>query len=187
MMTARVRLVHLLLLVPLLAAVCWLALRARSLRDDPADVLRALRASSGPALPEAASCGATLGGTPERYDRETLYEFIDGAADAYLARGFERCVAGTFASSTASGEPLEAAAEVYRFSTATGAAEQLAAERPAGAHEVVGTAGAVSDGTVLLAQSGRDLFKVTAFATHGEAAPMLEHLAACWRKEHPNG
>ncbi len=186
-MTGRPRFVHLLLLLPLVATAVWLAVRARSSREDPAEVLRALRAASGPALPEAASCGATVEDQPERFDRETLYEFIDGAADAYLARGFERCVTGTFIASTASGARLDIAAETHRFSTAAGAAAQFASERPTNARDVAGLPDTASDGTVLLARVGRDLLKLTALTTHGDAGLILEHLAACWHGELSNG
>jgi len=101
-MTARPAVRHLLLLLPLVAVVVWVAWRAGALRDDPAAVLRALRAAQAPALPEAGAVGATDRSTPETYDRESLYQFIDGAAEAYLARGFEACVAATYSFAAAS-------------------------------------------------------------------------------------
>jgi hypothetical protein len=59
----------------------WLTQRGRALREDPADVLRALRAAHGPTLPPPGAAGASARTETSAYGRETLYEYIDGAAE----------------------------------------------------------------------------------------------------------
>jgi len=167
------------------AVAIWVAGRGRGLRDDPAEVLRHLRAAGAPALPEAASAAASARSEIEQYDRETLYEFIDGAADAYLVNGFERCAAATFTFAGAAGGELEVAAEVYRFAAADGARAQLEAERPTAGNVIEGIPGAVSDGMVLLLVEGRDLLKLTALGRGADAAGELGRIAAAWQKEQP--
>jgi len=167
------------LLLPLVAIVAWVTWRGGRTREDPAAVLAALKAAQGPVLPAAAAVGAASAAEIAGYDRETLYEFIDGAADGYLARGFQRCVATTFAFATPAGE-IEVAAEVYRFGDAAGALGQLEAERPAAAGALAGLPAAWSDGNVLVAARGPDYLKVTAFAPGAEAARALESVARAW-------
>jgi hypothetical protein len=181
-MTGLPRVGHLLLLLPLLAVALWVGWRARTGRDDPAAVLRALRASQLPALPEAGTVGATDRSAPETYDRESLYQFIDGAAEAYLARGFEACVAATY-SFAAAGAPLEVAAEVYRFSGGDGARGQRDEERPAAAAAVPEARDALSDGTVLLAVRERDLLKLTALGADPNAGAILARIATAWERK----
>lgn len=167
------------LLVAVLAAATWLVLSpGQRVREDRAEVLRALRASSGPRLPAASRAGATLASEPARYDRERLYELVDGAAEGYLARGFQACVAATFALGA-----VEVAAEAHRFETEAGAREQLAAERPRAAQPVAGLPGAVSDGSVLLAARGRDLLKLTSLAPGPTGSEALLALAGAWQQE----
>ena len=153
------------LLLPLVAIVAWVTWRGGRTREDPAAVLAALKAAQGPVLPAAAAVGAASAAEIAGYDRETLYEFIDGAADGYLTRGFQRCVATTFAFATPAGE-IEVAAEVYRFGDAAGA--------------LAGLPAAWSDGNVLVAARGPDYLKVTAFAPGAEAARALESVARAW-------
>ena len=181
--TSRPRFGHLLLLLPLLAIALWVAERGRRQREDPADVLEHLRARQAPALPEAAAAGAAERSAVDLYDRETLYDFIDGAAEAYIARGFERCAAATYGCSDAAGAPFEVAAEVYRFATADGAAAQLAAERPTAGSAPAALPAAVTDGSVLLLAAGRDLLKLTSLARGGDATPALLRIGAAWTGE----
>jgi membrane protein required for beta-lactamase induction len=178
-MAARPGVRHLLLVLPLIAVAVWVGWRARSVRDDPAAVLRALRAAPAPVLPDAGAVGAAGRTAPESYDRESLYQFIDGAAEAYLTRGFEVCVAVTYSFAVA-GAPLEVAAEVYRFSGGDGARGQRDQERPLAAAAVPGAADAASDGTVLLAVRGRDLLKLTALGTDPSNGAILARIATTW-------
>jgi hypothetical protein len=173
---------QLLLVLPLLAVVAWIAARGRHLRDDPADVLRALKRASGPTLPAAGAAGATTLTPLETYDRETLYEYIDGAAEAFLARGFQRCTVGNYTFSS-NGSTVEVAAEVYRFAPSAGAAAQLAADRPTGGRDVVGLPGAVSDETVLMMVAGADLLRLTVVTTGPPAGAALVQIAGAWRRE----
>lgn len=180
-MTARPRVRHLLLLLPLVAVAVWVGWRARAPRDDPAAVLRALRAAQAPTLPEAVAVGAAGRTAPETYDRESLYQFIDGAAEAYLARGFETCVAATYSFTTAGG-PLEVAAEVYRFSGTDGPRGQRGEELPTAAAAVPEADDALSDGTVLLAVRGRDLLKLTALGVDPQSGVLLARVATTWER-----
>ncbi len=179
---AAKRLAPLLLLLPLAGIVGWVAVSGRHRRDDPADVLGALRAAAGPVLPAPPAAVATPTSEPARYDRETLYEFIDGAADAYLAHGFVSCIAGSFAVG-GEGARVEVAAEVHRFADEAGARAQLAAETPPAAAPVAGVPGAVAAGEQLLAVRGSDFLKLTALTPGPGAPPALLALAAAWGKE----
>ena len=168
---------HAFLMLALAGAVGLVLEWGQRTREDPAAVLLALRQAQGPRLPAAGRAGASLLGEPARYDRDRLHELIDGAADAYLARGFERCLAATFGVG-----PVEVAAEAHRFGAEAGARAQLEAERPRRAAPVAGLA-AVSDGSVLLAVSGRDLLKLTALSAGPGAGEALAALAAAWEEE----
>jgi len=168
---------HALLLLPLLAIVAWIVVRGRSVREDPAAVLEALRASHGPAVPSAAAIGASSRLEVGTFDRETLYEYIDGAADGYLENGFQRCAAADYTIEVEGGAAVELTIEVYRFADHGGARQQLAAERPAVAGEVPGVPGAVSDGTVLLATVGRDYVKAVTLTPGPAAAAALVRVA----------
>jgi hypothetical protein len=170
----------LLLLAPLAGVSLWVAHRGTVERDDPAGVLAALRRARGPLLPEASATGATSALPFERYDRDSLYEYIDGAADAYLVRGFESCVVTTYTFSAA-GRTFEIDAESSRFASPQGAAAQAEADRPAAATALDATTW--SDGDVLLALEARDLLKLTLLATAPEGRAALERLARAWRQE----
>jgi hypothetical protein len=181
---ARPRVWHALLILPLLLVAAWLVHGGRALREDPADVLRALRAAHGPVLPAASAAGAGGRSEPSAYDRDTLYEYIDGAAESYLARGFERCVAATYTFAGQTGA-FDVTAEVYRFAAAAGAREQMLAERPAAAALVPGVGDAFGDAATVVATRGRDYLKLTALASGGEAPRALAGLAAAWAREQP--
>lgn len=182
-MRGRPRLLHGLLLLPLVALVAWLVLRSGGTRDDPAAVLKALRSSAGPALPGAAAVRAASRTEPASYDPKTIFDYIDGAAEAYLSRGFERCVAATFSFPKPGGGAFDVVAEVYRFAAEQGAADQLAAERPGDVTAVTGFSGAVADASTLLARQGRDYLKLTALVDDPAAREALERIAVAWHKE----
>ncbi|OFV79458.1 MAG: hypothetical protein A2Y78_04910 [Acidobacteria bacterium RBG_13_68_16] len=179
----RPRVRHALLLLPLVIVAVWLTQRARAVRDDPADVLRALRAAHGPMLPAAGTAGASARTETSAYDRETLYEYIDGAAESYLARGFERCLVATYTFTGTAGSALDITAEVYRFAAPGGAKEQMLAERPNAATPLPGIADAFVDPSTLVAIRGRDYLKLTALASGAEKA--LVGIAAAWAGEQP--
>ncbi|MGE5235220.1 MAG: DUF6599 family protein [Acidobacteriota bacterium] len=170
----------LLLLAPLVGIVVWVGHRATVQREDPADVLAALRRAHGPTLPEATAAGAVSAAPFEHYDRDSLYEYIDGAAEAYLARGFESCVVTTYTFST-EGREFEVAAESYRFSNPQGASAQAEAERPAAASPLDGATW--TDGSVLLAVGARDLLKLTLLAAAPDGRAALARVAAAWKHE----
>jgi hypothetical protein len=171
---------HLLLVALLAAAVALVLLPGRHTREDSSAVLAALRASAGPRLPAPADAGAEGTTPPARYTRDTLYELLDGAAEAYLARGFERCVASVYA--FAGG--VEIGAEVHRFTAESGARGQLEAERPASALPLEGLA-AVGDDAVVLAVRGRDLLKLTALTPDARGREALRSVVTAWTREKP--
>lgn len=173
---------HGLLLVPLIGVAVWVGSRAERVRDDPAHVLAVLRAAVGPALPGEVAVGASARTAPESFDPQTLYDFINGAAESFLSNGFERCVATVYTFRSAGGE-IEVAAEVYRFASPAGAAAQLASERPTGAQELADLPGAVADPFTLLAVRGRDYLKLTAMATGPEVEGLLHAVAKAWFAE----
>jgi hypothetical protein len=177
---ARPRIRHFLLVALLATAAVLVLLPGRRMRDDPGAVLAALRASAGPLLPGLAASGAEGSTPPARYTRDTLYELVNGAAEAYLARGFERCVASVYA--FAGG--VEVAAEVHRFSDAGGARAQLEAERPASALPMEGLA-AVGDDAVVLAVRDRDLLKLTALTPDARGREALRRVVTAWSREKP--
>jgi hypothetical protein len=179
----RWRSIHVgLLLVPA-AAVALVLWEGRHAREDPAELLRALRSEASPRLPTIEGSGARSATGPERYERDRLYELVDGAAEPYLERGFVRCVAAIY--TFADGGGLEIAAESHRFRDEAGARAQAAAERPSAALPVEGAPGVFTDGQVLLAVAGRDLLKLTALSSQPGARDRLLSLAAAWRKERP--
>lgn len=174
----RVRPLPLLLLLALAAAIGLVVAQGRHQRDDRGAVLEALRRAHGPQLPEAARAGASSRSVPQRYDRETLYELIDGAAEAYLADGFESCVAASYAFAG-----LEVAAEAHRFSTPSGARSRFAAKRPQAAQPLAELPDAASDGTVLVAVAGRDLLELTSFASSRNGLEALRAITLAWHRE----
>jgi hypothetical protein len=181
----RLRPWHVLLLVPLVVVAAWLVARSRASRQDPADVLRALRAAHGPTLPAASAAGASARSETASYDRDTLYEYIDGAAEGYLGRGFERCLVATYTFDAATHAALDVSAEVYRFSAPGGAHEQMLTERPATALAIPGVAGAFGDATTLVTVRGRDYLKLTALAEGATTGMALAAVATAWSKEQP--
>ena len=178
----RPRAWHALLLLPLAAVAAWLAVRARTVRDDPAAVLAALRAASGPAVPDAGAAGATARSEPASYTRDTLYEYIDGAAEAYLARGFERCTVATYTFASDARATLDVTAEVYRFGSPSGAREQMESERPSAARPVTGAADAFADETTLVSVRGNDYLKLTSLGAGAVSSRALVSIAAAWAK-----
>jgi hypothetical protein len=174
----RPRVWHALLLLPLALVAAWLVHRGHAVRDDPAEVLRVLRSAHGPTLPDAGAATASARSETSSYDRETLYEYIDGAAEAYLGRGFERCVVATYGFASPA---VEITAEVYRFAAPPGAREQMLSERPVAASPVSGLADAFADPSTLVAIRGRDYLKLTALSPGAENA--LGAIAAAWARE----
>ena len=183
MATSTLRPWHAVLLALLGVVVTAVLIPGRAQRAEPADVLLALQAARGPVLPAPGRAGAASATPVARYGRETLADVIDGAAEAYLARGFTAAAFATYAFEAPGARPLEVAAEAHRFETETGAEAQALDERPPRAAPLPGLPGAVSDGSVLVARAGRDLLKLTSLSTGPGGADALAALASAWRKE----
>ena len=174
--------VHVALVLALAAMIAAVLLPGRRTRDDPAEVLRALRASRGPSLPPAAGVGASSSTTPARYAKDTLADVIDGAAEGYLRNGFVSAVMATYAFER-SGAAVEVAAEAQRFDRPEGARAQAASEAPPRAAAVGGMPEARSDGAVLVAVAGRDLLKLTVLSPGSGGPEALAAIAGAWTKE----
>jgi len=181
----RPRAWHALLVLPLAGAALWLVQRGRTVRDDPSAVLAALRTAAGPTLPDAGAAGATARSEPSSYTRDTLYEYIDGAAEAYLSRGFERCAVATYTFASEAGAALDVTAEVYRFGSPAAAREQMESERPAAAEPVSGMPDAFADATTLVSVRGPDYLKLTALGSGELSSRPLTTVAAAWSKVRP--
>ncbi|MFI5165336.1 MAG: DUF6599 family protein [Thermoanaerobaculales bacterium] len=179
----RLRFAHVLLLTPLVAIAAWVGARGRATVQDPAAVLVALRDAQGPRLPSPAAAGAARCSEPTNYNRDTLYQYIDGAAESYLSRGFERCVAASF--TFGGDDALEVVAEVYRFVEPASARAQLEAERPGAARPLVGITDTWADDTALVAVNGHDYLKLTAMASNPAVKTAMAGLAAAWAKAKP--
>jgi hypothetical protein len=121
-----------------------------------------------------------------RYDRESLYEAIDGAAEAYIAHGFVSALMATYTYPGTGGPSSEISAEFHRFEKETGARDQRDAEKPLSAAPVPGLTDALSDRSVLLAVRGRDYLKLTSLTQGPEAEGRLVSLArACLQEKTP--
>jgi hypothetical protein len=70
--------------------------------------------------------GYTLVEAPAKYSPETLYEYIDGGADAFLMYDFEELAAGTYKSATGD----EVTVDLYRHKDAVRAFGMYLQERP---------------------------------------------------------
>jgi hypothetical protein len=176
---------HAVLVALLGLVVAAVLLPGRAPRPEPADVLLALQAARGPTLPPPGRAGAASATPVARYGRETLADVIDGAAEAYLTRGFTAAAFATYAYGPPGGAPVEVAAEAHRFKTEAGAEAQALAERPPRARPIPELPGAVSDGSVLVARSGRDLLKLTLLSPGAGGADALAAVAGAWKKERP--
>ena len=133
---------HAVLLLALGAVVAAVLLPGRAQRPEPADVLLALQAARAPTLPAPGRAGAASATPVARYNRENLADVIDGAAEAYLARGFTAATFATYAFGPPAGSPVEVAAEAHRFKTEAGAEAQARAELPPRARPVAELPGA---------------------------------------------
>jgi hypothetical protein len=167
------------------AVVAAVLLPGRVQRPEPADVLVALQAARGPSLPVAGRAGAATATPVTRYGRETLADVIDGAAEAYLARGFTAAAFATYGFGLPEAPSIEVAAEAHRFKTEAGAEAQAQAERPSRARPVPDLPGGLSDGGVLVVRAGRDLLKLTLLSPGAGGADALAAVASAWKKEHP--
>jgi hypothetical protein len=179
------RLAHAVLLAILVLVTAAVLLPGREHRAEPTDVLMALRAARGPSLPQAGRAGAASATPVARYGKETLADVIDGAAEAYLTRGFTAAAFATYSYGVPGAPVVEVAAEAHRFKTEGGAEAQALAERPSRARPVPELPEAFSDGGVLVARAGRELLKLTLLTPGAGGADALAAVATAWKKEQP--
>lgn len=177
--------VHVALLALLGAVVGAVLLPGRVQRAEPSDVLLALQAARGPALPLPGRAGAVSATAVTRYGTETLADVIDGAAEAYLTRGFTAAAFATYVFGLPGDPPVEVAAEAHRFKTEAGAEAQALAERPPRAQPLEAVPGAFSDGSVLVARAGRELLKLTVVSPGTGGPDALAAVASAWTREKP--
>ena len=160
-----------------LAAACALAAcRGEQPAAKPAPTASASAASpaeTGPAayLPRANSpAGWTVSKAPQDYNADTLWEFIDGAAETYVGFGFEAAVSAGYKYAGS-----EVGVEIYRMSDSLHAFGIYAQERPPAAQAVPAGAEGYAISNVLNFRKGGCYVKLTAPAPDkpGPAAMMV--------------
>jgi hypothetical protein len=112
---------------------------------------------------------------PRRYSQTDLWEYIDGAAEAYLAFGFQELATAGYAHA---GTPVDATVDLFEMADRVGAFGVFAQERAASCADVaVGVEGCYAGG-VLAFWSGSYFAKLTAFKETPETRQSLAALAA---------
>ncbi len=97
---------------------------------------------------------------PHRYGQADLWEYIDGAAEAYLAFGFQELATGRYARA---GTDLEMTVEIFRMADSVSAFGIFADQRPASCDDVRAGAEGCYAGGMLAFWSGPYFVKLTAF------------------------
>ena len=112
---------------------------------------------------------------PRRYGPGNLWEYIDGAAETYLAYSFQELATTSYAHTPMA---VEATADIYKMADALNAFGICAQERTPTCEAVpVGVEGCYA-GAALAFWSGPYYVKLTAFKDHVEVKPALMALAA---------
>jgi hypothetical protein len=109
--------------------------------------------------------GVTLKAPVALFDRETLFDHINGGAPAYLDRNFRRLAAVEL--TTADGVDLNV--DVYDMTTPRDAQAIHQAERQPSAREVPGWPGCLAASMSLTFVAGRYYVKLVSFDARGEA------------------
>ncbi len=130
-------------------------------------------APPGTPAPFPAVPGWTLRVDTTVYTPRTLWDFIDGAAEAFLSYGFEDLTIGDYTAE----DSLAVRIEAYRHSSPTMAFGIYAAERNPDYHFVrIGTEGYTADG-VLNFLSGEYYFKLSTHSSGQRSAAGLRFIA----------
>jgi hypothetical protein len=111
------------------------------------------------------------------YDQENLYEYINGAADAYLAYGFQNCITRDF-----SYKALKFSIDIYEMGSRINAFGMYQTERPTGAKGLkIGIEAVVSPPYQCLLLKGSNYIKINIFEgefTVESGKQILEAVAA---------
>lgn len=125
----------------------------------------------------SAKAGARYGvdGTPRRYDSKTVFELLDGGADAYLEAGLRSLWHARYRDAAGAFEDYEVL--VFDLGSARRARALLDKEKGAAVHRVdIGGAGWAERGMVLFAR-GRHLVKVSAMPVGKKKPAPVEAVA----------
>jgi hypothetical protein len=123
-------------------------------------------------LPRVA--GWTMSEAPQRYGPQTLYEYIDGAAEAYINYDFKEAVIGQFRTTSSK---ASVTVELYDMGTALNAFGIYGAERsPDGPFLPVGVQGYLED-AALNFFAGRFYIKLMGYDGGDKTADILKTLA----------
>ena len=143
-------------------------------------------AASAPTTPEDRAFLALLPATgaapnwtrtrePRRFGQGDLWEYIDGAAETYLAYSFQQLATTGYAHGPTA---IEATADIYKMADALNAFGIYTQERTPTCEAVpVGAEGCYA-GAALTFWSGPYYVKLTAFKDHADARPALTALAS---------
>lgn len=123
-------------------------------------------------LPDFKKMGAEVSSEPKFYNAENLYEYIDGAADAFIQYDF-RCLANV---SVKKGE-IESTIDIYDMGTDLNAFGIYSAERsPEYSFATIGIQGVISDEGLNFVQK-QYYTKISAFGPKEKTKPWLEELS----------
>ena len=123
---------------------------------------------------DGAVAGWTRKATPRAYGTESLWDFIDGGAEAYLACGFQEVVTSEYVNPAM---PSGILIDVYRMSDAAGALGIYTQERsPAHQARPIGAEGYLS-GTALNFWTNSYYVKLTSFQQRDDIEAAMTHLA----------
>ena len=163
--------------LPLAALLVWVFLRATAPAPGPRTAVPAPLAGG---LPSAAAVGAVRRSEIERFAGDGVYDYLDGGAEAYLARGLETVVVTRYEFAGPGGARTEIEAAVMRFATPGGAAASAVELRPLRGRPVEGLEGAVAGPGELVMARGRRVLRLLATPPATDADPRLARIAAAW-------
>jgi hypothetical protein len=124
--------------------------------------------------------GWTRGAEVRGFGPDTLYEFIDGAADNFLIYGFEQVVTAEYNNAQ---KPSQAVMEIYQMKDPRNAFGIYASERnPDSEFKTIGAEGYVG-GTALNFWSGPYYVKITVFQESADLKQEMAKLADCVSKK----
>jgi hypothetical protein len=122
--------------------------------------------------------GWTMKGSPKFFGPGNLWEFINGAAEGYLAYGFQEVVSAHFASGS-----REVVADVYRMKDRVNAFGIYAQERNPAAQFVPAGVEGYAAGTAVNYWAGEYYVKITAFEEHVEIQHAMQAIGSVIEKK----